>query len=303
MSIQNLHRIDKVVMPGADFSIITNRRHNFGIESMIERPAGHAHPMFSATTRQRPMIEFSTPQIGTAVNAIPVCGAALANVAAYLKKATQTGSVARATTQHKRSSIASAMVYWTSITLPHNGKGEIQIVVCANYDGVNAPIAFTGGVALPGNLTCDEFFGSGPTRINGSFLHAVQDISIQSGVQLVQEGDSSEVFDTFTGLEITEPSITINTKHAFNWETLGLAGAKLDGASGFECWGRRYANGESRVPDGTASHIYFQALNGRCIPVDSNGESNSPITDSLKIEPVSGDDSVLPFLCFPGVTM
>lgn len=304
MSISTLHRLDKLVFPSSVvFNALTNLRLNGGIESMTEHPAGHVDPMFVATTRQRPAMEFSTPELSVLLGAVGIGGASTGPITAYLKKATTTGSVARATTGHKRVVINSAIVHWTQIRLPHQGKAEAQVVVTANYDGTNAPFVYTGSVALAGNLTASKYFGCGPVAINTVQIPGVQEITITSGIQLVQEGGENEEWDTFTGIETTAPTVTVQTKEAINWSTVGLKGTALDGTDGLQFYARAFKNLASRYADADTEHIYGEAILGRVIPMDTNGESNSPITDTCKFELVASSDSVRPLVFSTGVAI
>lgn len=304
MAINTLHRLDKIIFAGGvNINELSNSRMNAGIESMTEHPTGHLWPMFRANMRQRPVIEGSTPQLATLLAACGVGGVALGASTFFLKKATTTGSVARATTGHKKIVVNSLVLHWTQIKLPHNGKGEVQFVVTANYDGTNDPFVYTGSVALSGNLTATEYFGAGPVSINGVAVPGVQDITIESGIQLVQEGGESEEFDTFIGIDTGNPSITIQTREAINWSTLGLRGTALDGTDGVFCYARKYAANGSRVANGTAEHISFQGLLGSALPQDTNGDGTSPISDTFKCELVAASDSVVPLLTSVGVVI
>lgn len=301
MAISTLHRLDKVVMPAGGFPVITNQRWTAGIEEMLERPAGHPFPMFVANMRQRPTVEFSTPMLATLLGMCGIGGAAIAPISTYFKRATTTGSVARGTLSHKRITINSAIVYWTQIRLTHNGKGEAQVMIAVNYDGVNAPFVYTGGVALSGNLTASEFFGLGPVAVNGVLIPGAQELTIASGIQLVQEGDASEVYDTFTGIEQGEPNVTIQTKEMVNWGTLGLNGVALDGADGLEFYARAFKNEDSRFSDAASEHIFFQGLRGKAQPQDTNGEGVTTLTDTLKCTLIAGSDSVDPLIATTSV--
>ena len=304
MAINTLHRLDKIVFAGpSTLNEISSSRISAGIESMLEHPAGHVWPMFRANMRQRPTIEGSTPQLATFLALCNAGGVALGASTFYLKKATTTGSVARATTGHKRIVVNSLVLHWTQIRLPHNGKGEAQFIVTANYDGTNAPFVYTGSIALTGNLTATEYFGAGPVYINDVLVPGVQDITIDSGIQLVQEGGESDVWDTFVGIETGAPTITIQTKEETNWSTLGLAGVALDGSDGVLCFARKYAANGARVANATTEHISFQGLLGSAIPQDTNGEGTSTISDTLKCELVASSDSVLPLLTSVGVAI
>lgn len=304
MAIATLHRLDKISFAGpVVIDQLSNCRFNSGIESMLEHPSGHLWPMFRANMRQRPVIEGSTSQLTTFLGLCGVGGTALGASTFYLKKATTTGSVARATTGHKRIVVNSLVLHWTQIRLPHNGKGEAQFVVTANYDGSNDPFVYTGSVALAGNLTASQYFGAGPVSVNGVAVPGVQEITIDSGIQLVQEGGESEEFDTFVGIETGAPTITIQTREETNWSTLGLRGTALDGSNGVLCYARKYAANGSRVANATAEHISFQGLLGSAIPQDTNGDTTSPISDTFKCELVATSDSVLPLLISTGVAI
>lgn len=297
MSISTLHKLDKIVLPSSvEFNVLRNQRWTAGIESLIERPAGHVHPMFRATLSQKPVLEFSTPELGVLLGAIGVGGAAVGSVATFFKKAAVTGNDARNSGTHRKITIASSCGYWTNLRLPHNAAGEAQVVLTAVYDGTNAPFAYAGSQNLSGNLAQGSFFGAGPVSINGTLIPGIKEISIDSGVRLIQEGASSEVFDTFVGVEMTEPKITIKTLEMVNWATLGLAGTALDGTNGVLFYARKFAANGARVADATTEHILFVGLLGSAFPVDSDGQQSSPITDTLVCELVSGSDSLLPLV-------
>lgn len=299
MAIATLNKLDKIVLPGGSITQINSMRWLANIDSFFERGPGHPHPQFRGTSAQKPAIEFSTSELDTLLALVPLNGLSqTADTDTYFKAATVTGTIARASSLHKQIKIAESLIYWTSISLPHNGRGEVSVMIVANYDGTNAPFVYAGTVALAGNLLVSKHFGAGPVEINGANVPGVKDIQIDSGIQLIQEGSSSEVYDTFTGIQQTEPTVTITTLEETNWSTLGAGGLVLNGSTGLECWARKFTTNEtggvSRVADGTAEHVKFTGLNGVAIPVDSSGEGSSPISDTLRIELTAVSDSVLP---------
>ncbi len=89
------------------------------------------------------------------------------------------------------------------------------------------------------------------------------------------------------------PKVTIKTLENVNWATLGLAGTALNGSTGLVFYGRKYS-AQGRVANATAEHIKFTGLNGSAIPMDSDGQDSSPISDTLVCELISASDSVLP---------
>lgn len=295
--LQTVWKLDKVVMPSSvEFSQISSSRIDAGIESMLEYPAGHPHPMFRANLRQRPRVEFVTPELDVLLGAIGVGGASVGtNTDCFLKAGTQTGSTARASTAHTRLRIASSFAYWSQIRLTHNGKSEATVMVMPVYDGTNNPIVIAGGsVALSGNLGAGTFFGAGPLYINGTEVVGVQSITIDSGMKLIQAGDASNVWDTFIGVEQTAPSVTVQLLREYNWSGLTLPGTALNGSTGLVCYARKYSNNGTRVANATTQHISFTGLLGTAIPMDTNGQASSPITDTIKFELISSSDSVVP---------
>jgi len=305
VSISTLHKLDLLAFPSSVYiKQIRNQRIAAGIDLMQEKPAGHLHDMFVANQRTRPMIEFSTPQIATVLGLAGVAGAAPGGaVTAYLKRAAQVGNVARVTTSHKKIVVNSSLLYWQQIRLPHNGVGEVQCTLCAQYDGTNAPYVYTGSVALASTLSASEYFGAGPVTINGTSIPGVQEITIQSGVQLMQEGGESEEYDTFVGTEQTNVIVTIQTKEVVNWSTLGLAGIALDGTAGLIFFGRAYKANDSRYSDASSNHIKGQALLGKAVPVDTSGDGGGTVSDTLQVVCVASSDSVLPIVFTTATTI
>lgn len=301
MSISTIHKIDKVVFPSSvEFSQLTNTDAQAGIQMLKVRPAGHPHVMFVANQKQEPVINFTTNELATLLAAVGVSGAALGNTSyVYYKLATETGSVARATTSHHRLSIAEALAYWSTIRLPHNGQGEADVILAPNFDGSNDPVVYGGSVALSGTLEAGENFGAGTVGLNGTGLPGIQNIEISSGVQLLREGGESEEWDTFIGLEMTDVVVTITLREAVNWGTIGLQGTALDGTNGLEFYARKYAANGSRVANATTEHIYAQATHGKAVPVNTTGQGSSPISDTLRVECVAPDDSTNPLIFTP----
>lgn len=286
MAVTSLFHLDKIVLPSSvEFQSLKNMRWDAGIQTLTERGAGEVHPNFLATGVQKPLVGFTTPQLDTLLTNVPLIGASITGgITTYFKQAAVTGRVARATTTHKKVAIALACVYWTSIKLTHNGVAEADVVIVAVYDGTNAPFAYTGSVALSGTIIPQNYFGAGPCSINGSLIGAVQDITVNSGIRLTEQGGESEVYNTFVGIEVTEPHVDITTKHAVNWATIGLVGTALNGTTGLTFYARKFAADGQRVADGTAEHILFNAPFGRAIPQNSSGDMSNPISDTLRVE-------------------
>jgi hypothetical protein len=295
MSINTIHRLDKLVFPaGVEIAVLKNAKWSAGIQSLIHTPAGGIYPMFRANQLQKPLITFATPQLDILLGAVGPSGVGVSGINTYYKLGNVTGNVARATATHMRVAVSLSCVHWSTIRLTDKKEGEAQVQITATYDGANAPFVYTGSVALTGTLVAGSFFGAGPVKINSVSIPGIQEITIDSGIKLVQLGDSSEDYDTFVGIEQAMPSITVKTLELVNWASFGLQGTPLDGANGIVCYGRKFSNGGSRVGNATAQHLMFQGLNGTCVPQDTDGSGSSPMSDTLKVELTTTSDVVNP---------
>lgn len=276
MTINTLYRLDKVIYPSIELRRVKSVDHSAGIDQMIERSAGEVQPDFLATSSQKPMIRFGTQQLATLLGGVPLGGLALSSVInTYFKKVSEIGNLARATTQHKRIAINKSVSYITQIRLPHNGPAEADVTICAVFDGTNAPFVYTGSLALSGTMTAtDEVFGAGPLSINGVSIPGIQEITIETGIQLVHESDASEVYPSFCGIQQNEPVVTVKTREEVNWSTFGLAGSALDGSAGVRFFARRLKQDQARYLDSDAVHIKFQGLLGRVLPENSQGRGS-----------------------------
>ena len=305
MPVSTLHRLDKILLPSSvTLAQIDNARWSSELETLIERPAGHPHPMFVAVANQNPMVAFTTTQLATLLGAVGVGGGSLAATDTFFKKVAVTGNDSRASTTHKRLRINSSCIYWQSVRLPHNGRGTADVTIVANYDGSNEPFVYTGTVALNGNITFTELFCAGPWSINGSDIPCIKNVTINSGVRILSEGGSGEVWPTFVGLEETEPTIDIETKELVNWNTYGLDGIALDGSVGVTGFARKF-NGDSnggtaRVANATTEHIKFVGAFGLAAPLDSSGDGRGTISDNIRLVCRANSDSTLPLTITTG---
>lgn len=278
--------LDKIVLPSSvEFHAMDSATLDANITSMIERGAGEVHPNFIATQSQRPRVQFATTQIGTILANIPLVGAAIASGTMYLKKGTTTGRISRATTSHKKVAWTTACVYWSTIRLPHNGRGTVDVIVETIYDGTNKPFIYTGSVALSGSVSTQDYFGAGPVVINGTSYTDVQEITISSGVQLDILGGSSEVYNTAIAVQSVEPSIEVSLLRSINWPTLTPDGLALDGTNGFIAYGRKFASDGDRVANGTAGHVGASCLSGRVVPLTTSGNGAGTLVDRFRVEP------------------
>lgn len=281
MPVATTRRLDKVVFSGGAFSQISQQDWDFGIQEIMEKPAGELTPTFRGNESQKPVITFTTSDLKTALASIGSIGADLGQVDTYFKQVARTSNVARATTGHELIRIEDCLAYITSIRLSHTGKAEASVVLVAGYDGVNEPFQYTASVALSGTHGAASLWGVGPCAINGTSLGAIKEIDIQTGVTLLREGGESELYDTFIAIEQTDPIVTITTLHSVNWGTLGLNGVSLNGTTGLSFYARKRGP-QGPVANITAEHILFTGLRGLAVPLNASGQGSAAISDQIR---------------------
>lgn len=290
MSVSTVHVLDKIEIGGwaSDIDVVTSFRQSPQVQSRIVNPSGHTQPMYTGGERQTPRITFTTPQIDVVLAACGLTGYATATDSyVYYKKATETGSTARASLAHKRFAVSQVFVFWDNLQLPDSGQATVDVTIVPVWDGSNEPIVPAGSLALSGNLAAGNEFQCGPGSINNTSLPGVQSESVRLNMSLRELTAGGEGWATFAGCESVQPIVNISTVEAVGLTTYGLDGTALDGTNGVEFYARRLD-----TANGTTSHIYFQATDGKVITDDSGPESTTGhVTDNLRVECIAPDDS------------
>lgn len=277
------------------------------IEEIMLRPAGHPHAFVSGTRQQRPILEIVTPRLDLVLANVPLTGLATADDSyVYFKQAATSGvsaATARATTSHKRVVVSQLVAYWTRISLPHRGQATVALTIAAVYDGTNNPLVPAGSVALSGNLAAGKEYGCGPASVTVSGPTTTDlepiNIDIQSGAVLSQEGDASNLWDSFVGVRETDPTVEITSLSKLSLTEFGLQGSALDGSTGLVCYGRKTG---PRVSDATTDHVKFVATDGTAFP-GRVSTSDGRWTDTVRIKPIAPDDTTQPLVISTGVAI
>jgi hypothetical protein len=298
MSISSAFKLDKVVLPSSvEFSHVENLRLAPEIESILSSPAGHPWPMFRGNAKVKPILSFDTEQVDVVVANIPVGGLSITSASyLYFALATLTGKVARATTSHTRMVMNKLIAYWTSIRMPNGGFGVANVVLCLAWDGTNAPIVPASSVALSGNLIAGDRHGAGPVSVNGSAVGGVQEWVANSGIQIIEAGGESEIYNSFVGIERGTPTLDVSYIGPNAITTFGQNGTVLDGSAGIVAYGRKFTPNGDRVADATAQHFYLQGLLGTLKVLETGGQGAQLGMNRIQAELVASSDSVAPLV-------
>lgn len=300
-------KLDTLTLGGSiTFHNLQDVRVTPNVQEILEYPAGHPHPMFSANSITRPAIRFRTREVQTVLANIGPGGLAVTSDSyLYCKLAQAAGIPDRTQTTHRRYRVPQLLAHWTQITIPSNGPSEATVILQAQYDGTNNPIIPQTTVQLPGTQTAPVLHGVGPVYVNASQVAAgsIQSVDASSGIQVITEGGDSEEFDRFVGVERTRPQLTVVSTEQVGIFTYGLQGTALDGSDGLLVYMRKFAEDGSRVANNVAEHMALQGLSGVLRTVESGGQGSGVMRDRFRGDLTALTDSVLPLLQLQGQTI
>lgn len=295
MSISSVYRLSMVQLPGTSVYLkqIESAQVSAGVQAALHKGAGEILPSFRATERQQPIITFRTSALGTLLDNVGFTGLKISATPLYLyfRLATETANTAIATASHLRVAVNLGLIYWNSITLPNSGQGTAEVTVCAAYNGTNAPLVYTGSVAVPSQPISAEYFSAGPVTLNGgAAISSVQSITVNSGISTEKLNGSSEVFDTWVGINAADASVNVECLDRINLSGSGIdtSGVAISGTTKFYAR-KRAQGGFAPVSDATAEHIEFTVGAGRIIPDTTSGDGARPVSDRFMIDPITSD--------------
>ena len=306
-----ISRLDLIQLPGpAYISQLTNQTTSMNIEEETGYGSANVHPLFSGVIGQVPTIGFSSTQIATVLANAPFIGAGIsASTAFFMKLAAATGSVARGSGSHLKTTMTLGYIHWTQIGLQHDSVGSVDAVITVGWDTSNEPLVPAGSQTLPSNVTDTERFVVGPVYINGAQLGAntIKSVTIESGIELDIEGGDGNVWPTQIALRLTKPIITVVTNEVSPIVTTGVDGVALNGSNGIVAYGRKLtknqAGGVSRVANGTAQHLRFTGLNGHYWTETQSADGNTPAQTTIRAVLTALNDTTIPLLTATNATI
>lgn len=304
MATSNVFYLHALQLNSTVITQLTDLTGGFNFDDLAEFSAGQTAPQYSGSIFSTPDISFSTSQLASLLGDIDTAGVSVSiaagNADLYYKKGTAYGTrVADITTQHVRGRMATnAMVYWNSVRASQGGIAELQARVLPAWDGSNAPLAYTSGVALAGTSQAAEQFTLGPIDLNGTTYKPI-DVEFSTNVTPEEVADSGEPYPTYVGISQTSPSFTFRTRDTSIIASIGATGAAL---TSFEVYFRRLNQSGIAVADATTSHakLHKASAAGTIKARSTAGESGIVEVFVQLIQPSAGTD---PFDISTGVAI
>jgi hypothetical protein len=217
-----------------------------------EVAGGQVYQSLPRIARVAPVASFTTWSLAEAFDNLNVFRKCL-SAASYLEMYTATRECGgnKAGSTHTKYTITNGIIVPRTLRVDHTGHCSMSYEVYAHSaDGAAAPFTQSLTSALPAS------FGDNNSRwtINACVIDAnsildKQSISIDFGVNLIQRGGDSNVYDTFTGMRSAQPRVTITTINPDEFATVGLSGLTAAHADSHIYFKKR------GVADGTEEHI------------------------------------------------
>lgn len=261
--------------------------HNF--MDITEFSPSQAVPQFTGSHQASPDNRFSTSQVKAILDFCTDYGIArdisgLGNVDVEYKAGINNGvRTPDASLAHIRArGTANTLVCWESFTARQGQIVELRCRLVHVYNvasGVD-PLVFTNAVALTNVSAINYLFSLGLTKINGTGLTGVEEVTWNNNIEYEEVASDGDPFLSYCGIKRFRPTISINSLDLSLISTFGTRGTALSALSVF--LRKRLASGIN-VADATAQHIGLTATVGtvKARQVNSGGRTVANVTIDL----------------------
>ena len=264
-----------------------------------EASSGEVYPRFQSIVGMRPMLQFDTLAISSALNLIGALGTSIAGLTGglsfYAQKHTDGGSRA-GSSSHRKYNAVKGLLIPRRLSVGHQGDATLTYEAYATYDGTNDPLALTDSVSLPSGIADDERFTLGPVTIGAVALGQVRQLDLDFGINVQTEGADSEIWDRYCSIITVKPVLTLRGVDVQWWKSdkvplAGLAGTHANTA----IYLRKRAAGGTFVADATAQHIKL-TLAGLVLLGDGHAASGSGAAEVSLSVPTKYDGTNAPLV-------
>jgi hypothetical protein len=299
MSVPRLHGIYAVKIGNTLVGGI--KRHTLRTASEVRQEAtsGEVYSRFQSLYAQKPMFEFSTLNIVTALGACALTGTAVTSALPILcwGQKHQEGGARVATSAHRKFTINEGLVIPRRLTVEHQGDAVLDYEILATYDGTNEPITVAESQSLP-TPTDSERFTLGPIQLtdddSGEYdFEGIKRLEFDFGIQAETVGADSQIWDTMAHILEIQPTLTLHGVDSEWWKStmVPLTGRSIR-HTGTAIYLRKRKAGSTFVADNLAQHVKM-TIAGLATIEELGGQGNNHKEISLKI-PLKYDGSLAP---------
>lgn len=270
---------------------------NSELQDLLEGGDDSVYNTFGALLSGAPALRVTTNDLKALLDAAGLTGMLIdadgshPGVVAYWQKG-QKGAARASGGAHLSATLPNGILVPRSIELPHRGSAVVQAEAILWQEGATAPVGFDEAASLPAIYPeVAALWTLGPWKVGANAIEGIQQVSIDTGIQVVTDAGDSDVYPTYAYIERTQPSIRITARHIDVTSFVTEDG--VYSASGVVGYAKKRAEGSSFVADGTAEHIKFTM--GKC-RVSWEGIGGKPAQVTLRLTPwyTAGVSPVLP---------
>jgi len=254
--------------------------------------SGQARGRVQFIPEGKPVVDFTTYAVGSALTALTTLGKLIASMSGGLVLYGQcrddgTAS-AKAGSNHLSFTYASGLLMPTRVTAQagkNRGYAEMTVNGIITFDGSNAPLIPASGVALPAGLTEAEYYGLGPATAAVA-IPQLTSLDVAFGIGAESKGSSEgKQFDTAVWINEVKPVITLKgtSPTTFTDAVIPLNG-RITTQVNTKFYLRRYDPTTGRFyEDNVAQHIKIVAAGLAVISSVDAGQGEAEITVELPV--------------------
>lgn len=253
---------------GTDLTQLDALEPDFGLEGFRVHSASEVLPGFSGNMFSRPVLAMQTTQIKDVLDKTTLDNVAIGYAATntdleFRLVASLTGRAAIAATSNLRLRSANALLSWNSISARMGQLATINFTFLPISDGTNAPLVYTGGVAITGTSAVQAVFEVGLVDLNGTDLCA-QGVEINTNLTYFERRCAGSPYLEYVAVDKGFITIDIDVEDSTVPMAMLPAGSAL---SSLSVWLRKKAASGINVANATAEHILISGSVGTVRPM------------------------------------
>lgn len=270
-----------------------------GQAEFVIQAAGQPESSYAAIMSVKPVISATVSEISKVLAALGNTGVCWPVASSYqtvdLYFTQMDKCAARKTgSNHIKVTVNDGLMTWGQISASQDAAASITLTIHARYDGTNNPFVYATGQALPTPLpNIAEQFTLGKAMINGTELSGLQSTTVSSGMNVITQSSSGDVYPTFVGIATKTPKIELRTKTISALNTFGLTGT-AQGATDSLIYFTKLSENGTRVAAGTAEHVKISVDDGIITTGAAGGSNNESSEVTVMITPTyDGTNAIL----------
>jgi len=203
-----------------------------GIEEFHERTASGPYPTMAAIKMWKPRATWSTPAVKVALDVCGIDNLSCTNTIVYFGKL-DTGGTFASGANHVSCTLSDPLVAFRGLDARHPEPATVNFEAFGVYDDTNDPLTEPLIIAvdaeLPAASALAELFTCGPAIFDGATSFETKSISLDTGLNVIHEGDSGDHRPDIAAVTRRDPRLTIDVQDIGQLPVMGQtdAGALL----------------------------------------------------------------------------